>query len=173
MQSSAPLRAAGWVKRLTIHVEPPLSPDARALLAESTADLGRALPADEIFTLAPEDLVAPNITFFVARLENQVVGCVALVDMTTYGEVKRLFVRDTFRNQGVAQALMAVAEQFCRDVGLLEVKLESSPALHGAHKLYEATGYRTCAPFGDYPVLDSSLFMAKDLAKDLGRVICA
>lgn len=149
---------------LKIRVETPLSGDAKDLLDGSTASLLRHMPAEEIFTVDAEELCIPNASFFVARIGKLPVGCVALVDMTDYGEIKRLYVRDTFRGQGVARALLEDVEQFCRDVGLQEIKLESSPLLTGAAKLYRAMGYQECDAFGDYPVLDSSLFMSKRLS---------
>lgn len=148
---------------VTIRVESSDVAETRVLIDESQSELLRHLPADEIFSLAHADLAAPNITLFVARIDGQAAGCVALLDAGTYGEVKRLFIRDRFRRTGVAQALMTEVEQFCRDVGLLRVKLETSPLLRDAHTFYAGIGYQACAPFGDYPVLDSSLFMEKEL----------
>lgn len=150
---------------LSVRAEDPRSPDAQSLLNDSQAALLKHLPEDQIFSINYEDLAAPNVVFFVARANRLPVGCVALVDNTTYGEVKRLYLRETVRGLGLARALMGELEQFCRDVGLLRVKLETSPLLEGAEKLYTALGYRRCAPFGDYPVLDSSLFMEKELGR--------
>lgn len=150
-------------RKLVIRVESPATDDARKLIADSQRALLRYLPADEIFSLDAEALQAPNVTFFVARLNGEPMGCVALLDDTRYGEVKRLYVRDAARGLGLAQALMAEVEAYCRDIGLLDIKLETSPVLQDAVRLYRALGYAPCDAFGDYPLLESSLFMSKSL----------
>lgn len=158
-----PLQSPAGERSFTIRAASPDCPDAHALLGHSQNDLLRYLPADEIFSLTPADLSAPNVTLLIARLDKRAVGCVALVDYTTYGEVKRLFVCERYRRQGVAQRLMVALEQLCRDIGLLRVKLETSPLLTDAQSFYTNLGYRERDRFGDYPVLDSSLFMEKHL----------
>ncbi|MCU0855086.1 MAG: GNAT family N-acetyltransferase, partial [Rhodobacteraceae bacterium] len=65
---------------LDIRTESPLSPDARALIDASQAALEAVYAADEIFTLDPEELAAPNAQFLVARVDGKAVGCIALVD---------------------------------------------------------------------------------------------
>lgn len=149
---------------LKIRVETPVSDDSKALVSDSQTALLKHLPADEIFSLDAQALNVPNVTFLVARVGGEAVGCVALLDETYYGEVKRLYVRDHMRGRGVAFALMRAVETYCNDIGLLALKLETSPALADAVRLYESMGYTPCPAFGNYPVLDSSLFMEKTLA---------
>jgi putative acetyltransferase len=148
---------------LDIRTESPLSPDARALIDASQAALEAVYAADEIFTLDPEELAAPNAQFLVARVDGKAVGCIALVDMLRYGELKRLFVDTSARGLGLGQRLVAEAEAAAQDVGLKVLRLETGPELVPAVKLYRSLGYRERGPFGDYADLPCSLFMEKRL----------
>jgi putative acetyltransferase len=148
---------------LDIRTESPLSPDARALIDASQSALEAVYAADEIFTLDPEELAAPNAQFLVARVDGKAVGCIALVDNLRYGELKRLFVDAAARGLGLGQRLVAAAEAAARDVGLKVLRLETGPELVPAVKLYRSLGYRERGPFGDYADLPCSLFMEKRL----------
>ncbi len=149
---------------LSIAPESPLTEDGRALVAESQAFLETVFPPDEIFSFSAEELATPDTTFFVARAAGAALGCVALVDMGGYGEIKRLYVRDAARGRGAARALIAALEARARALSLPLVRLESGAALVAACALYRAMGYRDCPPFGGYPDIDSNLFMEKALA---------
>lgn len=148
---------------LDIRTESPLTPDARALIAASQAALESVYAADEIFTLDPQELAAPNAQFLVARLDGEALGCIALVDMVRYGELKRLFVASAARGLGLGQRLVAEAEAAARDVGLKVLRLETGPELVPAVRLYRSLGYRERGPFGDYADLPCSLFLEKRL----------
>jgi putative acetyltransferase len=149
---------------LEIRTETPLSPEARALIDASQAALEAVYSADEIFSLDPEELAAPNAQFLVARVDGKAVGCIALVDNIRYGELKRLFVDVAARGLGLGQRLVAEAEAAARDVGLQVLRLETGPELVPAVRLYRSLGYRERGPFGDYADLPCSLFMEKRLA---------
>ena len=149
---------------LEIRTESPLSPDARALISESQTALEAVYPPEEIFTMNPEELAAPNAQFLVARVDGQPVGCIALVDMLRYGELKRLFVAASARGMGLGRRLVDEAEAAARDVGLSLLRLETGPELVPAVRLYRSLGYAERGPFGDYADLPCSLFLEKRLA---------
>ena len=149
---------------LRITIEDPLSADGRALLEGSEAALREHYGPDECFTFTPEELARPGIAFLVAReAEGVPLGCVALVDMGGYGEIKRLYVRPEARGRGVADALMDAAEARAREAGLGLMRLETGPKLTAAVSLYRRRGYRERGPFGDYAAHPASLFMEKAL----------
>ncbi|WP_171060589.1 GNAT family N-acetyltransferase [Poseidonocella sp. HB161398] len=146
---------------ITIGIETPLDPDGLALIAESQAALLEISPPEEIFSLDPAELAAPGIAFFVARLDGAAAGCVALAEKDGYAEVKRLFLRPGHRGRGIADALMAALEAHAAARGVPEIRLESSTDLKAAERFYRRIGYADCPPFGGYPVLSHSLFLAR------------
>lgn len=150
-------------KAVTIGVTGAANPALCALIAESQNDLLNHFPPEEIFTLSVEELAAPNCHLLLARAGAEAVGCVALVDQLQYGEIKRLFVRETCRGMGVARGLIAEAELLAGEIGLRLMRLETGHPLAAAVGLYRSMGFTDCGAFGEYPHLDSSLFLEKRL----------
>lgn len=148
---------------IDIRVESPLTTDARLLIDASQKHMERVYPPEEIFSMTPEELASRNIQFLVARLDDRPVGCVALVDQVSYGEIKRLFVDGTARGRGIAGALLAELEDMARDIGLTVLRLETGPELRSAVTVYRKMGYQVTNSFGDYADLPCSLFMEKRL----------
>lgn len=146
---------------VTIRTESPLSPEARLMIDASEEALRAVYPPEECFTLSAEELADKATQFLLARDNARPVGCVALVDQGVYGEVKRLYVADAARGNGVGRALMEELEQAARDIGLGCLLLETGAALEEAVALYRALGYTERAPFGGYPDIATNLFMEK------------
>lgn len=153
---------------LTIRSISPLTETGRALIDASQKALEEVFTADEIFTLDASELAAPNAQFFVAELGGAPVGCIALVDMFDYGEIKRLYVAPEARGHGIGRRLVAAVEDAARDIGLKIVRLETGPELAAALRIYEAMGYTRRDRFGDYEQVACSLFMEKALLSSGG-----
>ena len=146
-----------------IAIESPITGDGRALINGSEDALRAVYSEDECFTFTAEELVADNITFYVARKEGVALGCVAMVKEDGYAEVKRLFVTPEARGLNLARALMARLEKDAKDAGISSVKLETGEKLEAAVGLYKDLGYVVCERFGEYEDHPASLFMDKDL----------
>lgn len=149
---------------LTITPESPLTESSRALIDGSEQALRSVYSSDECFTFSAEELDAPEITFLVAHNDSDAVGCVALVNCDTYGEVKRLFVSPAARGTGAAKALMDALETRAAQMGLREILLETGDKLAAAVSLYSARGYMRRGKFGAYEDHPASLFMGKRIA---------
>lgn len=150
---------------LSIRTENVLLPDSRRLIAASEEALRALFPPEECFSFSAEELATPNTQFLVARVDSMALGCVALVDQLSYGEIKRLYVAPEARGLGIARALMAALENAARDIGLKVLRLESGPALTAAMQLYASIGYHECAPFGGYPDIASNIFLEKRICR--------
>ncbi len=149
---------------LTIAQESPLSEEAAALLSGSEAALREAYDITECCSYRGAELAAPNISFFVARLDGTAVGCVALCAEDGYGEIKRLFTVPQVRGQGVAKALVAHLEASAKAAAMPRILLESGSKLAAAVALYDAMGYTRRGPFADYAQGDTKVFMEKALS---------
>ena len=141
----------------------PHHPQATALLRQSHALMESLFPPEDNFYLDIDDLCAPNIQFFAARIGDQILGTGALAMKDGYGEVKSMFVDEAARGTGIADALMRQIEDAAREADLPMLKLETGNVLHAAHKLYYRHGYTDCGVFGEYVAANSSIFMEKAL----------
>ncbi|MBT8409919.1 MAG: GNAT family N-acetyltransferase [Alphaproteobacteria bacterium] len=148
---------------LSIEITSPLTPEARAMIEASEAALREVFPPEECFSFSPEELANARTVFLMARYGGVPVGCIALVDMGGYGEMKRMYVEAPARGRGIAAALLTELEQHARAKDLPIVRLETGHDLDAAVALYRRFGYAPCAPFGGYPDIASNLFMEKRL----------
>jgi putative acetyltransferase len=118
---------------------------------------------EDNFYLDIADLVDPDIHFYAARIGDTLCGTGALTVKNGYGEVKSMFVAETARGKGVADALLRQIEDQARAEGMTILKLETGNVLHAAHRLYRRHGFQDCGVFGDYVTAKSSIFMEKKL----------
>lgn len=148
---------------IAVEAGDPFDPQARALLEASHALMGELFPAEANHYLSLEALTAPDVHFFVARRGEVIVGCGAVAERASYGEIKSMFVEEASRGQGIADAVLRQLEDHARALGLPLLRLETGSLLHAAHKVYARHGFKPCAAFGDYDVGEFSIFMEKQL----------
>lgn len=121
---------------------------------------GRPATAGELEAALSEhptdDLVAPHGAFLVATTGADVVcGCVALARVgPDVGEVRRLHVAAAFRRVGLGRRLMEEVEHRARDMGLVELRLDTRDDLVESQRLYESLGYvetppHSCGPYAE------------------------
>ena len=123
-------------------------------------------PAESNHFDGPDTLRQANVRFVAAWAGERVVGCGAVKRLPgppAYGEIKRVFVDETARRQGVAVAIMTVLEDALRGHGIGLARLETGIHQPEAIGLYRRLGYVERAPFGDYRPDPLSLFMEKRL----------
>lgn len=149
---------------ITIETGDPRDPQATALLAQSHALMESLFPPESNHYLDISALCGPEISFFVAREGDAILGTGALANKGAYGEVKSMFVDPIARGRGLSHMILDRIEAEARVKGLAHLKLETGNVLEAAHKLYESHGFTRCAAFGDYPKDDpNSIFMEKRL----------
>lgn len=148
---------------ITVARTDPRDPGAVALLTQSHALMTALFPPEDNFFLDIDDLCADDIRFFTAREGDSILGTGALAVKHDYGEIKSMFVAETARGKGVADALLRKLEDQARKDSLPLLKLETGNSLHAAHRLYARHGFTPCGPFGDYPAAKTSVFMEKPL----------
>jgi putative acetyltransferase len=142
----------------------PRHPQTTALLQASHALMEALFPPEDNHYLSIDALCVPEIAFFVAREGDTILGTGALKNATTYGEIKSMFVAETARGRGIADALLRQLEDHARALALPAMKLETGNLLTAAHRLYARHGFTPCGPFGDYTANETSLFMEKPLS---------
>lgn len=150
---------------MQIQLEDPDQPDVRQLIADLDTYQDSLYPAESRYALDVESLRQSNVRFAVARdAQGLAIGCGAMVLYDGYGEVKRMYVAQAHRSQGVAQRVLTLLETMARAAGLPEAKLETGPYQPAAIAFYARNGYRQCARYADYRDDPLSVFMTKALA---------
>ncbi|MDK4706234.1 MULTISPECIES: GNAT family N-acetyltransferase [unclassified Rhizobium] len=149
---------------LTIAIEPPHQEGVIRLLDMSSAYAESLYPAESNHMLDLSSLEKAEVTFWVARVEEMIVGCCALVEAGDgTAEIKRMFVDPAARGQSVARRLMETLEAAALEKGLSAVRLETGIYQPEAIGLYRKFGYREIPAFGSYQPDPLSLFMEKRL----------
>jgi putative acetyltransferase len=150
-----------------IQPEPPRQPEVEFLLRLSDEFALGLYPADSCYLLDVGELEKPGVTLFVARTDGRALGIAALVvdqESRSYAELKRMFVHEDARGQGLARALLAEVEAAAAAGGISELRLETGPLQHAAIALYERSGYQRIPLFGAYVGGRHSICYAKPLA---------
>jgi len=90
-------------------------------------------------------------------------GCIAVRRIDDRDcEMKRLFVRDTFRGLGAGESLARAAMAWARGAGYERMLLDTLPSMGAAHKLYERLGFVEIPAYRFNPI-EGTRFMARGL----------
>ena len=140
---------------------------ARSLVGELEAVLSAGYPPEQRHGLKLEAIFKPHIRFLVATVEGEPAGCGGVALLEGFAELKRMYVRERFRGQGVASALLRQLEAAARAAGHTVLRLETGDGQHAALRFYAREGFRVCSAFGDYAdmppaAIATSVFMEKD-----------
>jgi GNAT superfamily N-acetyltransferase len=118
--------------------------------------------------LEPGELTPPRGLVLVARLEGAPVGCGTLKLRDPWAaEIKRLWVSDAVRGQGLGSRLLAELEARALAAGRTRARLDTNRSLSEAIALYRRRGYREVGPFNAEPYAD--LWFEKDLLVEAHR----
>lgn len=150
---------------VTITAERPDAPEARALIAELDALLTPLYPSESRHGFSVDQLLADGVAFFVVRWQGAPAGCGGVkLFGSEYGEVKRMYVRPSFRGKGLARLMLRHLEDYTREQGVGLLRLETGIHQREAIALYESMGFRRIPPFGEYKPDPLSLCYEKRIA---------
>jgi GNAT superfamily N-acetyltransferase len=105
----------------------------------------------ELATL-PGVYAPPAGRLLFAMQDGQPAGCVCLKrhDAAT-SELKRLYVRPTFRGQNIGQQLVKMLIEEARQSGYQRIVLDSHISMKKAHAIYQELGFRLVSAPDDFP----------------------
>lgn len=146
--------------------DPRLDPDVARLLAERDAHMAALYPAESNHLKPIEGLCGPDMRFWTARLDGELVGTGALwLTGADEGEVKSMFVRPARRGRGVSRAILAAVLAEARRLGLARLRLETGHDAEAAKALYRGAGFVERDAFPPYRPDPLSVFMELDLGR--------
>jgi GNAT superfamily N-acetyltransferase len=127
------------------------SVDAQLLIGELQIESYERYGGPDETPVDPEEFAHPDGVFFVARQGTELVGCVGMRRRSdSDAELKRMYIRKTFRGRGWARQLLALVEDEARSLGMTRLILETGLAQPEAMSLYESSGYALIPGFGHY-----------------------
>lgn len=145
----------------------PRRDEAREAMSAYFDELDRRFPTGfdpgDALTDGAAALAPPTGTFLVARQQGHVVACGGVQTIEDgVGEIKRMWVADHVRGQGVGRRLLAELEARSAALGHRIVRLDTNGELTEAVALYERAGYVEIERYNDNPYAER--FFEKPLA---------
>jgi putative acetyltransferase len=140
--------------------------EATELIMDHLRNMAIHSPPESRHALNLDGLRHPDITFWGAWEDGELVGCGALKELDReQGEIKSMKTSSKHLRKGVSKKLLLHIIEVAKDRGYRRLSLEtgSMTAFVPARKLYESFGFTYCEPFGNYQEDPNSLFMTKEL----------
>ncbi len=151
---------------LVIEPVDPMDLQALALLAEAGRE-ARALYPELFAPGSPAPTNTPlgdREVYLLAWREGVAVGCGALRRLDTQrGELRRLFVTQQARRDGIGRSLLARLEADALALGYRRLLLETGTRQKAASALYRAAGWRRVPPYGNFVGDPTSVCFGKTL----------
>lgn len=140
--------------------------EIQALIAEHLRSMGEDSPPESVHALDLDGLKKPEVTFWSAWQEGELLGCGAIKELDSeHGEIKSMRTSSSHLRKGVARQLLGhiVEEAGRRGYRRLSLETGSMESFEPARRLYESVGFQLCPPFADYTEDPYSVFMTKEL----------
>lgn len=108
---------------------------------------------DEELANLPGDYAPPSGRLYLAEEDGQIAGCIALREFSPgVCEMKRLYVRDSFRGRGLGRTLATTVIDDARRIGYKRMMLDTLPSMTTAIRMYESFGFVDVASYRENPI---------------------
>jgi putative acetyltransferase len=158
---------------LRIEIDNLTHPKVAALLQQHLDDMYATSPAESVHALNCEKLRQPDITFWTAWQQQDLLGCGALKTLTPqHAEIKSMRTARQHLRKGVAAQILEhiIQQAKARNLKRLSLETGSQYFFQPAIALYTAYGFSFCEPFAHYKADPNSKFMT--LALGSAQQLC-
>ncbi len=105
----------------------------------------------------------PYGRLYLAFYKEDLAGCIGLRKINdTACEMKRLYVKPNFRKNGIGEFLVKKIIEDAKEIGYLQMRLDTLPFLDTATKLYKKHGFYEISCYNNSP-MDNAIYMQLDL----------
>jgi putative acetyltransferase len=151
-------------RAMLIRVDDLRGPQIQQLLQEHLRSMTLYSPPESIHALDFDELRRPEVTFWSAWEEGELLGCGALMELDRrHGEIKSMRTVRTHLRKGVARTMLThiIGEARRRSYARLSLETGTNPAFAPARELYASYGFVYCEPFAQYLPDPYSVFMTR------------
>ncbi len=150
--------------KIVITPDNPTCSAIQELIRELDNYLATLYPPESRHGLDIPALLHKSVTVFLARLNNEPVGCGGVKFFPQgYAEVKRMYIKPAFRGKGIGKKILNQIELSAKQANIYTLRIETGIYQLEAIGLYEKLGFYRIPPFGDYQPDPLSLFFEKNL----------
>lgn len=110
---------------------------------------------------SPESLSQPEAYMLGAFVGEQLAGIGGIKLLGTYGEIKRMYVEESFRGLSIAEKILRSLENYAVQQGVFKICLETGFLHDAALAFYKKLGYRQIESFGNYRPNKVSVYFEK------------
>ncbi|MEJ6472797.1 GNAT family N-acetyltransferase [Pseudoalteromonas piscicida] len=142
-------------------------PQVVAVFSEIDKLMNSLYPIASAQSLSIEEINQPNVYAVGLKNDDGIVACGAIVkqfDKTLYGEIKRLYVKPSYRGKGLSKRIMQILLHYAGEAQIPLIRLETGSKQTNAISLYESLGFERCERFGMYRDNPLSVFMSLSLS---------
>lgn len=147
---------------MRIQIDDLTHPKVAVLLQQHLDDMYATSPAESVHALDLETLRKPDITFWTAWQQQELLGCGALKTLSTqHAEIKSMRTAREYLRKGVAAGILEhiILQAKARKLQHLSLETGSQAFFQPAIALYQTYGFTFCDPFADYKYDPNSKFM--------------
>jgi putative acetyltransferase len=140
----------------------PNDPEVISVFADIDRLINSLYPKATDQSLTLNELSSPNVHAIGLINEDGIVACGAIVkqfDKILYGEIRRLYVKPSYRGKGLSRRIMQNLLHYAGEAQIPLIRLETGPKQIQSINLYEDLGFKRCGPFGVYHDNPQSVFM--------------
>ena len=134
----------------TLTHERPDTVDAMTLIDELQAYLESFYAPEHRHGFSVQQLIDAGVDFFVLRVDGAAAGCIGLLCLADYAEIKRMYVRPTYRGNKLGVRLLEYVQSVAQARSIPLLRLETGIHQPEANARYESFGFRLIPAFGPY-----------------------